>query len=139
MNFFWDYEADEPNVGRIIVAALLTLILLVAGAMTGCPRYSIWSQEMRGKADLAEAEWNRQIKVTEASAAKEAAILLKDAEVTRARGAKESMELIQGTLTEEYIRYLWVLSLSDSQGETIYVPTEANLPILEAGRKRGAE
>ena len=36
---------------------------------------------------------------------------------------------------EEYLRYLWITNLENGSGrETIYVPTEAGLPILEANR-----
>jgi hypothetical protein len=36
---------------------------------------------------------------------------------------------------EAYLRYLWIQNLENSKDRTIvYVPTEANLPILEAGR-----
>ncbi len=60
----------------------------------------------------------------------------KDAEieVARARGAAEANKIISGSITEEYIRYLWVQGLHDGTSEVIYVPTEANLPILEATR-----
>jgi hypothetical protein len=30
---------------------------------------------------------------------------------------------------------LWIQGLQDGSSETIYIPTEANLPILEATRK----
>ena len=34
--------------------------------MIGVPRYKVWQREMNGKAQLAEAEWNRQIQIREA-------------------------------------------------------------------------
>jgi len=37
---------------------------------------------------------------------------------------------------ESYLRYLWINGLSEKDNNTvIYVPTEANLPILEAGKR----
>lgn len=33
---------------------------------------------------------------------------------------------------EGYLRWLWINSLNDGNSERIYIPTEANLPILEA-------
>lgn len=37
---------------------------------------------------------------------------------------------------EEYLRYLWINNLEkDSAEKVIYIPTEANLPILESGKR----
>ncbi|UCF13227.1 MAG: hypothetical protein JSW06_02940 [Thermoplasmatales archaeon] len=36
---------------------------------------------------------------------------------------------------EAYLRYLWIQGLHDGSSEVIYIPTEANLPILESVRK----
>ena len=36
----------------------------------------------------------------------------------------------------EYITWKWVEGLHDGSSETIYIPTEANLPILEANRRK---
>ena len=60
----------------------------------------------------------------------------KDAEieVVRAKGVAQSNEIIAGSITEGYLRYLWIQGLQTNQMQVIYVPTEANLPIMEAGR-----
>ena len=54
------------------------------------PVYSIWEREMSGRAQLAEAEWNRQIAVQEAQANLESEKLNALAEVERAKGAAEA-------------------------------------------------
>jgi hypothetical protein len=36
---------------------------------------------------------------------------------------------------EAYLRYLWIDKVDSTKGQIIYVPTEAGLPILEAGRR----
>jgi prohibitin 1 len=61
----------------------------------------------------------------------------KDAEieVAQAQGVAEANKIIAKSITPEYIQYMWVKGLNDGNSEVIYVPTEANLPILEAGRK----
>jgi len=61
---------------------------------------------------------------------------VKDAEieVAQARGVADANQIIAESITEEYIQYLWVQGLNDGNSEVIYVPTEANLPILEASR-----
>ncbi|MBI4354804.1 MAG: hypothetical protein HY595_06160 [Candidatus Omnitrophica bacterium] len=60
----------------------------------------------------------------------------KDAEIeiARAQGVAKSNEIIAGSITENYLRYRWIEGLQASQATVIYVPTETNLPILEAGR-----
>lgn len=60
----------------------------------------------------------------------------KDAEiqVARARGIAESNEIIADSISREYVMYLWVQGLNDGNSEVIYVPTEGNLPVLEATR-----
>ena len=60
----------------------------------------------------------------------------KDAEieVARAEGAAKSNQIIAGSLSESYIRYLWIQGLKTSEMQVVYVPTEANIPIMEAGR-----
>ena len=110
---------------------LLALILLF-----GVPVYNVWQQEMTGKAELSRAEQNRQIRIQEAKAKKEAAVFEAEAEVERAKGVAQANKIIGESLNENenYLRYLWIQSLNDGNAETIYVPTEANLPILEADR-----
>lgn len=64
----------------------------------------------------------------------------KDAEieVARAQGVAKSNEIIAGSISDNYLRYKWIEGLQANDDMTvIYVPTEANLPIMEAGRARG--
>lgn len=120
-----------------IVATLL--IVLAIGLFFSLfwiwPTYRVWQREMSGKAELAEAEWNRQIKIKEAQSNLEAEKLNAQAEVERAKGAAEAIKIEGGTLTEDYIRYLWVRQQTNLNDKTvIYIPTEAGLPVLEANR-----
>lgn len=64
----------------------------------------------------------------------------KDAEIeiARAQGVAKSNEIIAASLSDPYLRYKWIEGLQRSQMSVIYVPTEANLPITEAGRVRGS-
>lgn len=111
---------------------VLTVAALVALPMWGCPRYAVWQQEMSGRAELAKAEQNRQIKIEEAKANLEAEKLNAQAEVERAKGAAEAIAIEDGALTSTYIQYLWVRQQNNAANKVIYIPTEANLPILEA-------
>lgn len=110
---------------------------LIAFAMWGCPQYEVYSAKYSGEAVLAQAENSRQIAVREALAKKDAAKLLAEAEVERAKGVAEANRIIGQSLhnNEAYLKYLWITDLTNNKAPTvIYVPTEANIPILEAGR-----
>lgn len=121
-----------------VIIAIVVVLVFIGVIMFGMPVYRVWSQEMKGKAELAEAEQNRRIKVEEARANLEAEKLNAKAEIERAKGAAEAIKIENGTLTQTYIQYLWVRNQNNLNEKTvIYIPTEANLPILEAGRKGG--
>jgi regulator of protease activity HflC (stomatin/prohibitin superfamily) len=65
----------------------------------------------------------------------------KDAEieVARANGVAESNKIIAGSIDEKYLRYMWIKSLNNSEKQVIYVPTEANLPVMEASRLKAQD
>ncbi len=118
------------------------LVGIIWLAMWLWPKYRVYQQGMAGEAELRRAEQNRQIAVNEAEAKKDASKLLAEAEIERAKGVAEANKIIGESLrdNESYLRYLWVQGLQDGSSEVIYVPTEGNLPILEAGKRRaGAE
>jgi uncharacterized protein HemX len=123
--------------GKLITISSLAAILLVGVMMAGMPRYTVWQQEMSGKAEFAKAEQNRKIKIQEAMALKESASYQAQAEVERAKGVAEANKIIGDSLkgNEAYLRYLWVNSLNDNGQNVIYIPTEAGMPILEAGKR----
>jgi regulator of protease activity HflC (stomatin/prohibitin superfamily) len=112
---------------------------MIGGGMYGCPKYNVWQQGLEGQAELARAEQNRQIRINEAKAKKEAAAFEADAEIERARGIAEANKIIGDSLkdNEGYLRWLFIDMLRETGGdgrETIYIPTEAGMPIMEAGR-----
>jgi len=123
---------DKQTVALVFV----TFGVLVAGGMAGIPKYGVWQKELSGKAQLREAEWSRQIAVQEAKAHKESAYFEAQAESIRAEGVNIANRIIGEGLkdNEEYILYLWVQGLQEDNSKVIYVPTEANLPLLEATR-----
>lgn len=126
----WDAEMTiHSGLYYLIVLTVATLIALL---MWGCPRYAVWQQEMSGKVEFAKAEQNRQIKIEEAKANLEAEKLNAQAEVERAKGAAEAIAIEDGSLSSTYIQYLWVRQQNNAADKVIYIPTEANLPILEA-------
>lgn len=127
---------SRKQITFIVIGSIVGVLLLVAFMLWSIPMYRVWQKELSGRAVLKEAEWSRQVRVEEANAEYEAAKLLRKAEVERARGVAESIGIVGDSLenNEAYIRYRWVEGLHNDNGEIIYVPTEANLPILEAGR-----
>lgn len=81
--------------------------------------------------DKLDAEQKSQKKEFElVSAQKDAEI-----EVERAKGIAEANEIIAESITDGYLHYRFIEGLNDGNTEVIYVPTEANLPILEARNK----
>lgn len=125
------------SLASLIVLGFLVAMGLLGGSCYVIPKYHVWEQHQKGMAELARAESNRKIAIQEAEARKASATLLAEAEVARARGVAQSNEIIGEGLKghEEYLRYLWIMSLEHADGATIvYVPTETNLPILEANR-----
>lgn len=123
----------KSNVFLTIIASLIFLIGIIGIVLYVIPKYKVWAMEMHGKAQFAEAEQNRKIKIEEAKANLEAEKLNAQAEVERAKGAAEAIKIENGQLTTTYIQYLWVRQQSNNQIEKIvYIPTEASMPILEA-------
>lgn len=126
-----------PSINQGIVIALLVIVVM-AGGLYGCPRYSVYQQRLTGEAELARASYNRQVAVQEAEAKKAAASDLADAEVIRAQGVAKANAIIGDSLrnNEAYLRYLWITDVTGTkEPSVIYVPTEAGIPILEAGKR----
>ena len=120
------------ELGKSISTVVVVVIVLgiIGFLMWLLPTYRVWSREMQGRSELAQAEWNKQILVREAEAMLEAEKLNAQAEIERAKGMAAAMEIENGTLTDTYIRYLWVRQMVGNDN-VIYIPTEAAIPILE--------
>lgn len=124
------------NIANLIIG--LIVISLIGGFIVFIfwvfPTYNVWVKEQSGRAQLAEAEFSRQVQIEEAKANLEAQKLNAQAEVERAKGAAQAIEIENGKLTERYIQYLYVQNLEKLDTQLIYVPTEGGLPLLEASR-----
>ena len=83
----------------------------------------------------ARAEYNRQVKVLEAKALKDSAVLQAEAEVERAKGASAANKILGESLkgNPEYLTYLYIQNLENADNSkektVIYVPTEKGIPI----------
>ena len=132
---------DSEDKARVVITGMLIVVVVgvIVGCMFGVPKYNVWRSSVAiqkaenwGKAEMAEAEENRKILIEEAKANLEAQKLNSQAEVERAKGMAEAIEIENGKLTAMYIHYLWVRNIDKMDGDKIYIPTEANMPILEA-------
>jgi regulator of protease activity HflC (stomatin/prohibitin superfamily) len=124
---------------NVLIGVSVTVvgISLIAGSMWGLPKYSVYQQRLQGQALLAHAQSSKEVAVAEAKAKMESAELLAQAEVARARGVAQANQIIGESLknNEAYLRYLWINDIGQNTGKTVvYVPTDANLPVLEAVR-----
>lgn len=128
-------EIIKNKPKKIIIVIVFIFLFFSFAFLIGFPLMKPWWASQTGKAELAQAEQNRQIAVLEATAKKESATQLAQAEIERAKGVAEANRIIGESLkgNDDYLRYLWITEVAHNEGKTtVYIPTEANLPILEA-------
>jgi len=125
------------------MAAIVGVLIVVVGVLVGLPTYNVYRKQMAGKAAYEQAVQDRRIRVLEAQAALDSARLTAQAEVERARGTNEANRIMAQSLggPENYLRWAYIDMLKETADQQdrqiIYIPTEAGMPILEAGQ-RGA-
>ncbi|SDL68350.1 hypothetical protein [Pseudomonas indica] len=154
------YRNQQAAAFGFLAMLALVAILLVILALWAWPKYRVYKLELDGIAALKEAEWSKQILIEEAKAREQASLMQAKAKVTlaeaegraqvvrakaegqadieRAKAAAEANRIIGESLknNEQYLRYVWIKGLQDGKGERIYIPTEAGMPILEAGKAK---
>jgi predicted aminopeptidase len=127
------------NTNQIVGTTTMVLVLLISLVVLGlwgCPKYKVYQQRKEGEAMLAHAQSSREVAVAEAKAKMEAATMLAQADTIRAHGIARSNQIIGQSLTAAYLHWFWIDNI-DKSNNVIYVPTESNLPIMEAGRLNG--
>lgn len=136
-------QDGEPKVGAIIATIAIGIFLFIVLWMSVMPSYRVYKQNKQGEANLRQQEWEKKILIEQANAENESATLKaearikqakaeSEAELIRAQGAAEANKVISSSLDEQYLRYRWIEGLHDGNGETIYVPTEGNLPLFKS-------
>jgi len=123
--------------GTLISSILLGLIIIM---LLWTPIVGPWSESRRGLAELKRSEQNRQITIEEAKAKSEAAQYIAQAEITKAKGVAEANQIMAESLggPQGYLRWKYIEMLEETSGDgktVVYIPTEATMPILEAGKR----
>lgn len=124
--------------GGFVWLGVAALLIVLAWALYGMPKWRVWAQKKRGEADLQQAHQEQQIQVSQAQGRVDAAQLNKQAAIVEAEAVSEQIKVIGANLLDHplYLKWQWVEMMNNrDSGDTIYVPTEANLPILEAGKR----
>jgi len=107
---------------RGIVTGLVLIILM----MGGCPAYKVYNKTMSGKAELMRQEQTRQIVIEQAKAEKEASKLRADAIAIVGKAAQQYPEY----RLQEFMGAFAEALQSETINQIIYVPTEANIPLI---------
>lgn len=135
-------ETATDYTGLFIVLKCigLSLALVLLWCLVGYPKWRVWAAHQAGLADLQRAKNEQQIQVAQAQGRVDAAKLNKQAAIIEAEAVSEQIQRIGAELSHHdlYLRWQWIKMMEEieTQATTIYVPTEANLPILEARDRR---
>lgn len=126
-------------IGPGVALAIVAVLVLIAWSLFGGPKWRVWAAHQEGLADLAQAKNEQQIQIAQAQSRLDAAQLNKQAAVIEAEAVALQIKEIGTELTHHdlYLRWQWIKMMEEHSDEaTIYIPTEGNLPILEARDKR---
>jgi hypothetical protein len=123
-------DQDNKQTGVFVVVGSLLVIAIIALLMFGLPMWNVWRAGLSGEASLKRATQTRMIQVEQARGEKEAAQMRADAIAIMGKAAKEFPEYRQ----QEFIGAFAEAMKDGRISQIIYVPTEANIPITEAGR-----
>ena len=126
-------------IDQVIIFWAVVIFGLFILAMVVYPIWNVWASKKYGEAELEQAYKEQQIQIAEAESRLKAAELNKRAAVIEAEAVSLQIKAIGEQLHKHdlYLKWQWIKMMEDrdSEADTIYVPTEAGLPILEAGRR----
>ena len=112
------------------IGILFGLCVVVGVPMWGIPVYLTWKAGQSGKAALMRAEQEKQIQIEQAKAELESAKVRAEAIEIVGKASQEFPEY----RTQEFIGAFAEALKEGNVQQIIYVPTEANIPIIEAKR-----
>ena len=113
-----------------VVSGVFGLLAMIAFGLWFVPTYGVWQAGLSGKAALMRAEQEKQIQIEQAKAELESAKLRAEAIEIVGQASKDFPEY----RTQEFIGAFGEAIKSGTIDQIIYVPTEAGIPIVEAGR-----
>lgn len=122
----------------VIIGIFLVIVASIGFLFWFFPVYGVWASEKAGQADLAGAHFEQQVQVAQANGRLQAAEANKKAAIVEAEAVAAQIKLIGDGLKNDslYLRWQWIKMMEETDNHnTIYVPTEAALPILEAGKR----
>ena len=131
------------EIGTAVLLIVIGAVVIIGGSILASiafgPVYSVYAQRLKGQADFAQAEAESRVRVLNAHANLDAAKLDAQSEVERAKGIALAIKEVESSLggPEGYLRwkYIHMLEVIPCTNQIIYLPTEAGLPILEAGKR----
>lgn len=131
-------ESEALVIGALAVLIVGALIVI----LWVWPHYTLWSTKMAGEARTVQAEHEGAARLAQAESEKKIQIEGAKAEVESAKLRAEAIQIV-GKASQEYPEYrtqefigAFAEALKEGNiSQIIYVPTEANIPIIEAGRK----
>lgn len=129
----------------ILLIASCALMFSVTSCYDFQREQQIKDARATGEAKFVESENSKKVLIEDAKAKNESSTLQAQtrvtiakaeaqAEIERAKGVAEANRIIGESLkgNSEYLRYLQIDAIRNSQGDKIYIPTEAGIPIIEA-------
>jgi regulator of protease activity HflC (stomatin/prohibitin superfamily) len=122
---------EQRGYSGLVFLCVMGFVLFIALLLFGWPVYKVWQQGLSGEARLARATQERQILVQQAQAEVDAAELRAEAIAIVGQAAKEFPEYRQ----QEFIGAFAEALQEGRIDQIIYVPTETNIPIMEAGKR----
>lgn len=128
----------DINIKELLDYFGIAVGVVLGWVLFGYPHWRVWASHQSGLADLQKAKNEQQIQIAQAQSRLDAADLNKKAAVIEAQAVALQIAEIGKELTNHdlYLKWQWIEMMKDGGNSTIYVPTESNLPILEAGRLR---
>ena len=130
-------NSDYSWIWYVVYGAVGLGTLIAIWSILIEPFWNVWASHKQGQADLQRAKNEQQIQIAEAQSRLDAAELNKKAAIIEAQAVAAQVEAIGKQLTQHdlYLKWQWIKMMEDTNNTTIYVPTEANIPILEAGKR----
>lgn len=123
----------------ITTLIVLAVLAVIVWSLWLHPIWKVWASQKSGEADLQQAHKEQQIQVAKAQGRLDAAKINMNAAVIEAQAVSAQIKEIGAQLTEHdlYLKWQWIKMMEEKpNGSVIYVPTEAGLPILEAGNRK---